>query len=65
VQILCTFGPSANNKVIKHHKLSNFHIEGFSSNVEEFGLKCKKPHEHYMVKSEFQLDGVNFGAIYI
>jgi hypothetical protein len=27
--------------LIKHHKPSNFHIEGFSSNVEDFGLICK------------------------
>jgi hypothetical protein len=28
--------------VIKHHKPSKFHIERFSSNVEEFGLNCKR-----------------------
>ena len=33
---------SANIKVIKHHKPSNFYIGGFSSNVEEFGLNCKR-----------------------
>jgi hypothetical protein len=25
----------------------------------------KVPHEHYMVKSEFQLNGVKFGALYL
>jgi hypothetical protein len=28
-------------------------------------LFVKEPHEHYMVKSEFQLNGVNFGALYL
>jgi hypothetical protein len=33
---------SANIKVIEHQKPSNFHIEGFSSSVEEIGLICKR-----------------------
>jgi hypothetical protein len=33
---------SANIKVIKHHKPSNFHIGEFSSGVIKFGLICKK-----------------------
>jgi pantothenate kinase len=36
---------SANIKMIGHHKPSNFHIEGFSSSVEEIGLICKRTQE--------------------
>jgi hypothetical protein len=28
-------------------------------------LIAKEPHEHHMVKSKFQLNGVNFGALYL
>jgi hypothetical protein len=33
----------------------------------KFGLKCKIPHEPYVMKlsSEFQLIEVNFGALYL
>jgi hypothetical protein len=40
--------------VIEHQKLSNFYIGGFSCSMEKMGLICKRSHEHYMVKSEFQ-----------
>jgi hypothetical protein len=32
--------------VVKYKKLNNFYIGGFSSNVEQIGLNCKKPQEH-------------------
>jgi hypothetical protein len=51
--------------VIEHHKPSNFHIGEFSRGMMEFGLFAKVPHEHYRVKSEFQLKEVNFGALYL
>jgi hypothetical protein len=54
MQIFCTLDQSANIKVIEHHKLSNFHIEGFSCNVEGFGIICKKSHEHHMAEFEIQ-----------
>jgi hypothetical protein len=28
-------------------------------------LISKEPHKHYMVKSEFELNGVNFGTLYL
>jgi hypothetical protein len=32
--------------VVEHRKPSNFYIGGFSSYVEQIGLKCKKSQEH-------------------
>jgi hypothetical protein len=37
---------NVNIKVVEHQKPSNFYIGGFSSYVEQIGLKCKKSQEH-------------------
>jgi hypothetical protein len=33
-------------KVVEYKKQNNFYIEGFSCNVEQFGLNCKNAQEH-------------------
>jgi hypothetical protein len=33
-------------KVVEYKKLNNFYIGGFSCNVEQIGVNCKKPHGH-------------------
>jgi hypothetical protein len=41
-KFLALLDQSANIKVIKHHKSSNFQIGEFSSGLIKFGLICKK-----------------------
>jgi hypothetical protein len=41
-----TLDQSVYSQVVEYQKLSNFYIGRFSSNVEQFGLNCKKPQEH-------------------
>jgi hypothetical protein len=43
---------SVYTKVVEHKKPNNFYIGEFSSNVEQFGLNCKKSQEHHVVNSE-------------
>jgi hypothetical protein len=46
--------PSANTKVIEHHKSCVSHISRFASQIVRFGLICKKaPHAFHMPKSKF------------
>jgi hypothetical protein len=33
-------------KVVEYQKPNNFYIGGFSSNVEQIGVNCKKPQGH-------------------
>jgi hypothetical protein len=56
---------SANIKVIEYQKLSNFYIGGLSSNMEKFGLNCKKTQNPKVANSEFQWNWVTFGALYL
>jgi hypothetical protein len=32
--------------VVEHQKPNNFYIGGFSCNVEQIGVNCKKPQGH-------------------
>jgi hypothetical protein len=51
--------PSANTKVIEHHKSCVFYIWGFASQTVGFGLICEKePHAFHMPKGVF---GLTFG----
>jgi hypothetical protein len=43
---------SVYTKVVEHKEPNNFYIGEFSSNVEQFGLNCKKSQEHHVVNSE-------------
>jgi hypothetical protein len=56
---------SANRKVIKHHKPSNFILRDSQVMWRNLDFFAKVPHELYKVKSEFQLNKVNFGALYL
>jgi hypothetical protein len=40
-------------------------LEDFQVVWRNLDLFAKVPHEHYMVKSEFQLNRVNFRALYL
>jgi hypothetical protein len=52
--------------MFKHIKSHGSHLGRFTSQTLSFGFICKKrPQLKFHSKSEFQIGGLNFGALYL